>query len=280
MTKPQSKPQPPPPPPPPLAYLFFELIAQATAVGKSIMAKFLTDMLRQMGHRVILVRIESKVIKQAGADVAIDAEDFAQAARLPGGVAGVLRNLFLTLEQAAREGTIVIVDWGGGLADYRAEAYAATRFDERLEELGIRGLCFVVTTCATDRMNQASESLATCELIAPKLERGLILNKRIGPFSFVAGSDEHKVWEKLQRTAKGSKMVEIPAVAGESWKKCSDAGLTMSDVIESDLGQLTAQLNDPRILAAAYQSHVAAWWIAAEKAMLPLLLNTHNAAKP
>jgi len=255
-----------------LNYGVFETIAAGTAVGKSLTAAFLTALLRMEGYSVQLVRIESRAANRQGADLVIDAENFSQSARLPGASAAVLRPLFLVLQQAAgAEDSIVIIDWGGGLTSYRNEAFAATRFDERLAVWGMRGLTIVPTTSAVDRMEQAAEVLTKNALIVPGMDRLLLLNRRLGDFSFVTGSADRRAYEILRAASEGIPTIEIPAVAGESLKTCEDAGLAMRDVIAADVAQLARQLGEIEPIAAAIQSHVAAWWAASERQLMNVI---------
>jgi hypothetical protein len=256
---------------------FLEFVAHATAVGKSLLAAFAYMFYLQHGYQPILVRIESRAVRRSGADILIDTEDFAQSSRLPGGVAGVLRPLFPALDRARNERVAVIVDWGGGLSDYRHQAYAATRFGERLAGMGIPGVSAIVTTSAADRMAQATENLGTSARIAPQISRRLILNRRAGPFHFVPGSEQRRTFEALQKAAEGVQIMKIDAVAGESWKMCDDSNLTMAEVIAMDIPELAARLREDEFIATACQTQVAAWWESTEAEMLRTLTLRHGA---
>src|ERR1700754_1641745 len=96
-------------------YRFIELVSTASHVGKSMLAMFLLQLLRQFGLPVALVRIESKAARSGVGDIHIDSEDFAGAARLPGGEVAVLRPLYDRLQKASQDASkpIIIVDWGG-----------------------------------------------------------------------------------------------------------------------------------------------------------------------
>jgi hypothetical protein len=269
MTKSSSK---TPTPPPIMLPRFLEFAASATAVGKTLLAAFSRMFYRQHGYQPILVRIESRAVRRDGADILIDSEDFAQSSKLPGGVAGVLRPLFPALESARKEErTAVIVDWGGGLSAYRRQAFAATRFGERLASMGIRGMSAIVTTSAADRMTQAAEALRTSAMIAPQISRCLVLNRRAGPFNFVAGSEQRITFEALQEAAEGVPIMKVDAVAGESWKMCDDSNLTMAEVIAMDIPALAARLREDEFIATACQTQIAAWWESTEAEILRVL---------
>jgi hypothetical protein len=251
---------------------FLEFGAHASAVGKSLLAAFACALYRQHAYEPVLIRIESRAVRRDGADILIDSEDFAQSSRLPGGVAGVLRPMFPALDRAAKnERVAVIMDWGGGLSDYRHQAFAATRFGERLSGMGIPGVSAIVTTSGADRMVQATENLRTSAIIAPQISRCLILNRRAGPFNFVSGSEQRATFEALQNVAEGVPIMKVDAVAGESWKMCDDSNLTMAEVIALDIPTLAARLREDEFIATACQTQVAAWWESTEAEMLRVL---------
>jgi hypothetical protein len=262
------------------AYRFIEFVSTASHTGKSMLSTFLATLLRLLGYVVVLIRIESKGARSPLADIHIDSEDFAGAARLPGGEVAVLRPMYDVLEKAAQDGAepIVIVDWGGGLAEHRAKIYAATRFDDRLSDVGMRGLTVVVTTSLSDRMRHARELVTQTRMITPNLDVALALNYRVGTFRFVEGSDERRIFEGLQKAAKGSSVIKIPAVTGETWKTCEAAGLTMIDTIEMPLREVAKRLGGENAwLASAFQMQLAAWWKSAEREMLRALGGANEA---
>src|SRR4051812_34294811 len=115
-------------------YRYAEFVSTETDVGKSMLSTFTAHLLRQAGHKVILVRIESNALRSPLTDIHIASEAFADADRLPGGEAAVLRPLYDVLAEAAldEERPTVLVDWAGGLSGHRAKIFAATRFDDRL----------------------------------------------------------------------------------------------------------------------------------------------------
>lgn len=265
-----------------LIYRFVEFVSTASHVGKSMLSTFVALLLRQLGHKVVLVRIESKAVGSALADIHIDSEDFAGAARLPGGEVAVLRPLYDALQKAAKDDAkpVVIVDWAGGLSAYRAKIFAATRFDDRLADVGIRGLTMVLTTSLSDRMRHAADLIAQTRTITPGLDVALILNRRVGHFRFVEGSDERQIHEDLLKAAKGSPVIKIPPITGETWKVCEAAGLSMTDTIELPLRELAQRLGGENAwLASAFQMQVAAWWQSSEREMLRAL-GAANAAAP
>jgi hypothetical protein len=264
-----------------LIYRFAEFISTASHVGKSLMSTFVALLLRQLGHKVVLVRIESKAVRSTDADIHIASEDFADAARLPGAEAAVLKPLYNNLKVAAKDDAkpIVIVDWAGGLSLHRAKIYAATRFDDRLTDVGMRGLTVVVTTSLSDRMRQAAELVTQTRTITPELDVALALNYRVGPFRFIEGSEERRIFQGLQSAAKGLSVIKFPAIPGETWKTCEAAGLTMTDTIDLPLPELEKRLSgEDEWMASAYQMHMRSWWQSSEREMLRALGEANAAA--
>jgi hypothetical protein len=156
----------------------------------------------------------------------------------------VLRPLYDALQKAAQDDTrpVVIVDWAGGLSSHRAKIFAATRFDDRLADVGMRGRTMVLTTSLSDRMRQAADLIAQTRTITPGLDVALVLNHRVGPFRFVEGSDERQIRENILKAAKGCPVINIPPITGETWKVCEAAGLSMTDTIELPLHELAQRL--------------------------------------
>jgi hypothetical protein len=255
-------------------YGFIEFISIASHVGKSMMATFVALMLRQLGVPVFVVRIESKMARSKESSIHIDSEDFAGAARLPGGEVAILRPVYEALQAAAQKTPkpVIVLDWGGGLAEHRAKIFASTRFDDRLADLQMRGLSVVVTTSLADRMQHAQELIAQTQLITPNLDVALLLNRRVGSFSFVDGSEEKRIFRDLQKTAKNVPIIKIPAIAGETWKACEAAGLSMVEVVELPLVTLAKRLGGENPwLVSAFQMQTAAWWQSAEREVLQVL---------
>jgi hypothetical protein len=265
-----------------LIYRFIEFVSTASHVGKSMLSTFVALLLRQLGHKVLVVRIESKAVRSPLTDIHIASEDFADAARLPGGEVAVLRPLYDALQKAAQDDAkpVVIVDWAGGLSSHRAKIFAATRFDDRLADVGMRGRTMVLTTSLSDRMRQAAELIGQTRTITPTLDVALVLNRRVGHFRFVEGSDERQIHEELLKAAKGCPVIKIPPITGETWKVCEAAGLSMTDTIELPLRELAQRLGGENAwLASAFQMQVAAWWQSSEREMLRAL-GAANAAAP
>jgi hypothetical protein len=268
------------PPPIPRVILpnFLEFVAHGTGVGKSLLAMFACWLYLQMGYRATLVRIESRGVRRDGADIVIDTEAFDRASQLKGGAAGVLQPLFGALETARAETGAVILDWGGGQSEHRASAYAATRFGATLAAMGISGATAIVTTATVDHMKQAADNLRTSELIAPELHRVLVQNRHAGDFIFEPGSGVRAAFDSMMHEAKAASIMKIADVDGESWKCCSDAGLSMAEVVAMKVADLAPRLHLDKFLATACQSHVAAWMASTRQSMLKSLAD-RNATK-
>jgi hypothetical protein len=180
---------------------------------------------------------------------------------LPGGLVGVLQPLYLKIEKAAETHSIVIVDWAGGQAQARLEALAATQFDERLAELDLVGLAVIVSTCAIEKMDQASNNLLRTREVAPGLQRALLLNARGGAFEFIPGSAAAIAYKSLLKSAQGASIIRFPPIEGESWQECQQAGLSMPQVIKSKPAEVAAKTGMNRFTAAACRNEIAAWYL-------------------
>jgi len=268
-------------PAPQLLFDFIEFFSMGSHVGKSMFTTYLAALLRSLGIDVVIVRIESKAARSKDADIFIDSEDFAASARLPGGEVALLRPVYDALRSAAEKQIrpLIMLDWGGGLSEYRAKIYAATRFDDRLADHKLRGLSIVVTTSLVDRMRHASELIEQTRILTPGLDRALLLNSRVGKFAFVKGTEEHRIFSDLQEAAKGARIIRIPAITGETWQSCEAAGLSMVDTIKLPLPELAQRLGeDDPFSACAYQMQVATWWQKAEREFLKALVASDAAA--
>jgi hypothetical protein len=252
-----------------------EFSADATGVGKTTAAWRLRHHCDRHGVKTMMVTIESRGVTHSQAhrqqDVIIATEDFKRAAELPGGLAGVLQPLYDTIEKAAETDSVVIVDWAGGQAQARLEALAATQFDERLAELDLVGMAVIVTSCAVEKMVQASNNMLRTREVAPGLQRALLLNERWGDFKFIHGSAAAAAYKSLMKTAQDSSIIRFPSIAGESWQECQQAGLTMPQVINSKPSEIAAKTGMNRFTAAACRNEVAAWFIRTETSLNQVL---------
>jgi hypothetical protein len=249
--------------------MFIEFFADATGVGKSFAAWRTRYHFEQAGIRTTLVRIETRGVAQRlrAGDIFIPVEDFALAAQRPGGIVGVLAPLSETIARAARTRSVVIADWAGGLAQHHAAHLIATHFDERLAELGVTGLSFVVTTNRTEQMRQSAENLGMLATTAPGLHRCLLLNARFGGFAFPRGSRPAAVYRDLSRAAENNcATITLPAVVGDSWKYCEDANLRMAEVVRSTPAELAKATGLDPFTAAACVTEIAAFWDLSEQA--------------
>ncbi len=213
--------------------LYIDLFADGTGVGKSLAAWRIRYHCDQAGIPTLLVRIETRGIapRLRKNDVHIAVEDFAEASRRPGGIAGVLSPLSQAIARSVPVRGVTIGDWAGGLAQHHAEFLRATRFDAQLAALGVVGLSYLPTTNRTDQMLQVAENLRMLAAVAPGLHRGVLLNERFGAFEFPDGSAPDSAHRGLLKAAKDCTVLPIPAVAGDSWRYAEDAGYTMPEFV-------------------------------------------------
>jgi hypothetical protein len=139
----------------------------------------------------------------------------------------------------------------------------------------MRGLSVVMTTNLTDRMAQARELIEQTQMVVPGIDVALLLNRRTGSFTFVEGTEEKRIYQGLLKATKNLPLIQIPAVAGESWQACQAAGLTMHEVIDMEAAPLRQRFGrENRYLVRAFQMHVATFWRVAENEMLRVLAGT------
>jgi hypothetical protein len=260
---------------PAVKYDVIEFCSIGSHVGKSMFATYTAALLRRVVCvDVVIVRIESKGARSKEADIHVNSEDFASSARLPGGEVALLRPVFDLLETVAQKEIrpVIVVDWGGGLAEHRAKIWASTRFDARLADFNMCGLSVVTTTSLVDRMRHARELVEQTRLITPDLDIALLLNRRVGGFTFVDGSEEARTFRDLQKAAKGVPVIKVPSITGETWQSCEAAGLSMTEVIDAELRPLQQRLGgESSFVANAFQTQVAAWWDSTEREFLKVL---------
>ncbi|MEW6449080.1 MAG: hypothetical protein AB1490_00380 [Pseudomonadota bacterium] len=251
-----------------------EFTADATAAGKTLGALRMRYHLDELGVANTLVAIESRGVESyktmRPGDVFIPTEDFSRAAELPGGLAGVLKPLYVAIELAAKAGSVIIIDWAGGHTQNRLEAFAATGFDQRLAELNMSGLSVIVTTSASDRMRQAAENLRRTAEIVPLMRRALLLNERQGSFAFQPGTAAAAAHADLLRAAEGASLLRFAAIRGESWQECEAAGLTLPAVKRATPSHVASKTRLDTFSAAACISEVAAWWLLTARALAPV----------
>lgn len=248
-----------------------EFSAHGTGVGKTIAAHRTRHHLDKAGVKNVLVTIESRAVlphrKLRGSDVFISTEDFKLAREMPGGLPALLRPMYLAIAEAAREGSVVIIDWPGGAAHVRLEAMAATRFGQRIRELGISCISVIVTTASLDRMKQATENLLSTAEVAPGIRRGLLLNERAGKFEFIAGTALGDAFKDLMVAAEGAEIIRFGSIVGESWQACEAAGLSFEAVLRATAAHIADATRLDLFTAAATQTEVLTWWDATKLAL-------------
>lgn len=241
--------------------LVINLFADSTGVGKSFAAMRIRAHCEAAKIKTTLVRIETRGIEQKlrKGDVFIPVEDFSTAASMPGGLAGVLQPFSAAVMGLAGSRRLVIGDWAGGLAQHHAEYLVATHFGDLIAGLGIRGLWIFVTTARTEQMRQAAEGLRKLTMIAPGLQRALLLNQRFGGFKFIAGSQPSIVYRDLMRAADNCAVLHFPAIAGDSWKLAEDAGLTLREVMDCKPAAFAQRTGLDLFTAAACMTEIGAF---------------------
>ncbi len=181
--------------------IFIDVAADGTAQGKSTLAIRMRAHCEDAGLRTTIVRIESQhaALGMRDGDVLIPLETIGDMRGMVGGIVGILEPGLNVVSRMMREGGAVIFDWGGGLADYRLEGFAATGLDEKLAEAGIDAWSIVVTTASESSMTQAVRLLAKTASFAPGFRRAVALNALGGGFNFPSGTVSGRLFADLKR---------------------------------------------------------------------------------
>lgn len=158
----------------PAAISFFN---DATGVGKSLAAwrnRCHCDD-AEVPNRLVCIETSGVKKKLRKGDVFIPVETFTDAARSPGGVAGVIQPYSAAVLSLAGTRSVLIADWAGGLARHHTEYLLATGFDQLLHNRGIVSIGVVVTTNRYKHMREACENLDMLKTTTP-LKRGCSLS--------------------------------------------------------------------------------------------------------
>jgi len=244
-----------------------DVSADGTALGKSFNVTRLRYHYERHGVPTTVVRIESRGIMQQRlreTDLFIPTEEFAQARRRVGGLAGVLQPAFDKIADAAAKEEAVLFDWPGGQAKNRLDVLLATGFDKGLAALNVRGASVTVSTNVVARMREAAENLVETARVAPGLQRVLLLNERLGDFAFVPGSTAHKAHEEMLAAPKQA-VIQIPEIGGDAWPLCEANGLSLPRVVKAQPSELAQLLGVSPFIAQVIINEVATWWVATER---------------
>lgn len=255
----------------PLAISFFN---DATGVGKSFSAwrtRYHCDDAK-VPTRLVCIETRGVPQKLRKSDVFIAVEDFADAARMPGGVAGVLQPYSTAVLNLAGTRSVLIGDWAGGLARHHAEYLAASRFDQLAHAQGITTLGVVVATNRIEHMREAIANLDMLTATVPQMHRALILNCRFGDFKFLSGSPAAAVHRELMRRAEdGCAVIRLPTVVGDSWKVAEDAQLTLKQALNATPAEFAKRTKLDLITASACLTEIAAFYEKSEVALQSVL---------
>ena len=242
---------------------FIDVSADATGLGKSLIAGRLADHLMDCGLPVTYVRIESRRVTtgQRPDEVFIATEEIARSHLMPGGIVGVLAPAFDAAERLAVGDApgAVVIDWAGGLGGHRLEALAASGIGDFLHVHGVVAISAVVTTAVVERLEEAASVLAATADYAPALQRLLVLNHRIGGFDAPATTPVGRATASLLAAHGASPVLEMPRIAGDSWAYLQSLGLSLGETVRLAAGDVAERLGCSTMLAHACLAHCAAW---------------------
>lgn len=246
--------------------LFVEIVGQGSGMGKSLLADRVRDFLRGASVPTHLIRIESDRLDLGlrEGDIHIPSEQFARAADMKGGLAGVVQPVFTAILGLEQDGGAVVVDWASGLSNHREKIAAATMLDHELATSGISHICLVVTTRDPDRMNEALALIRRHRAELPSAKIILALNAYGGDFDFALRSEQGDIYMRLLEEAGRENVWRVPVVEGLSLQTVAVLGKNLPEIIASNPREVAEKLKLDRYIANTCLSYIAAFHMATE----------------
>jgi hypothetical protein len=158
------------------------------------------------------------------------------------------------------------------------EVLAATGFDGVLQSMNLRAASLIMTTCSADHMSQAESHIKRLKVVAPLLQRVLVLSARSGSFQFPKASEQAEVFARLLNEAADTPIARIPLVAGRALQVCADAGIDAAEAMSLPAPALAKRIRGHVFAAAACASEIAVWWKKTADELMPVL--GENASAP
>ncbi|MBD3847499.1 hypothetical protein IED13_17500 [Bosea sp. SSUT16] len=241
---------------------FYDITADGTHQGKSTIATRLRAHCEDAGLSVTMVRIESEhVAKGLGDDdVLVPVEEIGQAGRVVGGIVGVMEPALTAVTRMIERGGVVVMDWGGGLGEYRLELLAATGLDHVLAQENIPAWTIVVATDIETSMAQALRVLERTALMAPELQRAVVLNRLHGAFDAASSTPQGRRKDALLSHKGLGATLNFPLVSGQSMAALAPLGLDHRAMLELIPEEVARRLGISPFLARALLAHFAAWY--------------------
>lgn len=241
---------------------FFDITADGTHQGKTTVAARLRAHCEDAGLAVTMVRIESEHVARGlrEGDVLVPVEEIGKAGKVVGGIVGILEPALAAVTRMLHGGGVVIMDWGGGLGDYRLELLATTGLGQILAQEGIPAWSVVVATGIETSMAQGLRVLERTAQIAPDLKRALVLNQLHGNFDVASSTPlGQKKGALLAHKGLGATL-NIPLASGQAMAALAPLGTDHRTLLEMVPEDVAKRLGVSPFLARAILAHFAAWY--------------------
>jgi hypothetical protein len=252
-----------------------DVIAYATAEGKTTISMAIEDCCRAKGRDPTVVRIESGSIAGASrtGEVLIPTERILEAVDIDGGAFGALDPLWDAAESCALRREPLIMDWAGGQSNLHSEFLHASKLEGLLSGKGFTTYSLIVTTSRASSMIHAADACDLIAKVAPGFRRILALVAKDGPFdNFVSGSPEAKAYEALAPEAqKWAGRLLIPRIEGNAWQVFHAAGLSFLDALGRPVNELAKLTGRSPMVVNVCRSMLAAWWSEVEPQIVKVL---------
>ena len=245
----------------PPRYLY-DITADGTHQGKTTIATRLRAHCEDAGLPVTMIRIESAHVARGlrEGDVLVPVEAIGQAGKVVGGIAGVMGPALAAVERMIEQGGVVVMDWGGGLGDYRLELLATTELGQSLAQEGIPAWSIVVATGIETSMGQALRVLEMTAQIAPELQRAVVLNRLHGDFGAASSTPQGRKEAALLSHRGLGATLNLPLASGQSMAALAPLGLDHRAMLELTPEEVAKRLGMSSFLARALLAHFAAWY--------------------
>jgi len=241
---------------------FFDITADGTHQGKTTVAARLRAHCEDAGLAVTMVRIESEHVARGlrEGDVLVPVEEIGKAGKVVGGIVGILEPALAAVTRMLHGGGVVIMDWGGGLGDYRLKLLATTGLGQILAQEGIPAWSVVVATGIETSMAQGLRVLERTAQIAPDLKRALVLNQLHGNFDVASSTPlGQKKGALLAHKGLGATL-NIPLASGQAMAALAPLGTDHRTLLEMVPEDVAKRLGVSPFLARAILAHFAAWY--------------------
>lgn len=231
--------------------------------AKSLTALALADRARISGVpiRVVQVDDQGRLPKMLGPEVVTIRIDPRAARKDPSLELRAFTPLYHSLERAAAEKGLAIVEFGANMSDRGALWAGMVDLEEELEQMGMTPL--VVTPFGTSPESMRLGARAASEWLgkAPKARLVFIENERDGliedlhPMSDAAAAYRDTIMPLRSRAT----VLRMPLIEGSSWRIFEAAGVRLADVVSLPIAEIMKLTGLPKPEAKIARGDIAAW---------------------